>query len=208
MRQAIAAGILAGLLALPVAFGQSGAPASGNTERVESGEIHLPHGAAEDYRIRLLPVDAFPSLPVAVASWLEQRGCLIPQTFEAQGPENVIHGSFRSAGSHDWAALCSVHGTTTLYVFFAGEDDHPAALRSQPDTAWLGAEPGSSIYGSAWGISTELASDLRDTYQIQTSFRINHDAIEDSRLEQSLKVRYYREGKWLVLLTENFDSDD
>lgn len=199
MTRAAGAALLAGLLT--VAAAQTASP---GMERVESGQIRSADGALENYRIRLLPIDSFPALPRAVAVWMAGRGCMVPQTFEAQAPENAISGAFRAPGSRDWAALCSVGGETTLYVFFAGQAGAPVAVRSQPDTAWLGHEPGSSVYGSAWGISTQTASDLRASSQMHAAFAIDHDAIEDADLERSLTVRYYGAGKWQVLLAEDF----
>jgi hypothetical protein len=128
---------------------------------------------------------------------------MIPQSFEAKQPENVIHGAFRAPGSSDWAVLCSFAGTTTLYVFFAGEFDLPIRLRSQPDSAWLGAEPGSSISGSSWGIAVRSAAELRASRQLHHAAPIDHDAIDDARLERSFVVHYYQAGKWM-----NLNSDD
>jgi hypothetical protein len=166
---------------------------------VESGRLKMPDGHQESYRIRLLPVASFPDLPPAVAAQLEQMGCMIPQTFEAQQPENVIQGAFRAPDSRDWAALCSVENRTTLYVFFAGRYDSPESLRSQADTLWLGAEPGSSVYASAWGIGVRNAADLRESRQWHGAAHFDHDGIEDARLERSATVRYWQAGKWLVL---------
>lgn len=201
----LGAALLCGLMAVAAA-GQSRSPAAmgGNMERRETGSVRGPSGTVEHYRIRLLPVDAFPSLPAAVAAQLAGRGCMIPQSFEAQQPENVIHGAFRAAGSADWAALCSVSGTTTLYVFFSGKYGSPDPVRSQPDTEWLGAEPGSAVYGSAWGISTESLAELHESQAIQAGFPLDHDAIEDSHLEQSVSIRYFHRGKWVVLLSNEF----
>ncbi|MGC2620319.1 MAG: hypothetical protein WA414_14840 [Acidobacteriaceae bacterium] len=173
-----------------------------NTEQIERGEIQVPGAPAGEvvrYRIRLLPVASFPGLPAAVGGQLRSRQCMIPQSFEAQAPENVIHGAFRAPGSDDWAALCSVGGSTTLYVFLSGQFDAPIALRSQPDTAWLGAEPGASIFGSGWGIAVRSASTLRATRQMHGTAVFDHDGIEDARLERSATVRYWQDGKWLDL---------
>jgi hypothetical protein len=194
--------VLAGLLV--VAAAQTTSPHASAGERIESGQVRSANGAVENYRIRLLPIESFPAVPPGVAAWLRERGCMIPQTFEAQEPENVISGAYRAPGGNDWAALCSVGGETTLYVFFAGRYDAPIPLRSQPDTLWLGHEPGSSIDGSAWGISTRSAEDLRDSTQIRLGFMIDHDAIEDADLERSLTLRYIQSGKWQVLLAEDF----
>src|SRR6185437_2064480 len=67
-----------------------------------SGHITVD-GKPMPYTIRHLPVSSFPALPQTVSAELEARGCLIPQTYEAHQPENVVHGSLESAGSTDWA---------------------------------------------------------------------------------------------------------
>lgn len=204
MTRLAAAGLLCGLLAGSIAAAQTGPSPAPATERVETGQVRSTEGTTENYRIRLLPIDSFPNLPLPVAGWLRNQGCMIPQTFEAQEPENVIHGSFREPGREDWAALCSVDGRSTLYVFFAGHFTAPTPLRSQPDTLWLGHEPGSSVYGSAWGISLRTAQELRASAQIRPGFVIDHDAIEDADLERSLTIRYLAAGIWQVLSSEDF----
>ncbi|HUB18774.1 MAG TPA: hypothetical protein VL990_09080 [Acidobacteriaceae bacterium] len=170
-----------------------------NAERVENGEGLSADGAHVPYRIRLLPIASFPDLPPPVAEQLRLHHCMIPQSFEAQTPENVIHGAFRAPGSRDWAALCSSQEATTLYVFFAGQFDAPLALHTQPDSAWLGAEPGASIYGSAWGIAVRSAAELRASPELRRGMNIDHDAIDDARLERSLAVRYFENGRWINL---------
>ena len=74
-----------------------------------SGQIVID-GQPASYLIRHLPVSSFPGLPVELATLLNRRGCLIPQTYEAHHPENVIHASLERAGSSDWAVLCSTRG--------------------------------------------------------------------------------------------------
>jgi hypothetical protein len=201
MNLAVAAALLSGLWAAGwwQAASPGQAPGAANTERIEEGHLQSQGGDVVFYRIRLLPVASFPDLPGSVATQLRSRRCMIPQTFEAQAPENVIHGALRSAGSSDWAALCSVEGSTTLYVFLAGQFDAPLALRSQPDTAWLGAEPGSSLFGSAWGIGLRGAANLRASRQLHGAANFDHDGIEDAHLERSATVRYYQDGRWLAL---------
>lgn len=205
MNRAVAAALLTGLLAaeLPAAGGQAASqnPSvnSTNTEQVEQGQLQSDGGDILAYRIRLLPVSSFPDLPAPIAAQLRSRRCMIPQTFEAQAPENVIQGAFRAKGSSDWAVLCSAAGTTTLYVFFAGQFDAPVALRSQPDTAWLGADPGNSTFGSAWGIAARSAANLRASRQLHGAADFDHDGIEDARLEHAPTVRYFQDGHWLAL---------
>jgi hypothetical protein len=200
MNPAVAAALFAGLLVA----GQRTAPSNfipaANAESVESGEVSSSTGERQPYRIRLLPIASFPDLPDAIVTQLTNRGCMIPQSFEAQRPENVIHGSFRAPGSSDWAALCSVDGRTTLYVFFGGQFDAPFAVRSQPDTAWLGAEPGNSTFGSAWGIAVNASDTLRSSRQFHGAASFDHDAIDDARLEHSSTVRYWDAGKWIEIV--------
>jgi hypothetical protein len=177
-----------------------------NEEHIESGETSSPGGGRILYRIRLLPISSFPNLPAPVADELNRRQCMIPQSFEAKQPENVIHGAFHAAGSGDWAALCSSHGTTTLLVFFSGQFDAPISLRGQPDAAWLGAEPGNSIFGSSWGISVRSVAELHASPELRRAAPIDHDAIEDARLERSVVVHYFQAGRWLIL--NRGDSSD
>lgn len=141
------------------------------------------------YRIRLLPVSSFPQLPPAVVQQLDQKGCMIPQTYEAHEPENVIQGSFEKPGSRDWAALCSIKGATTLYVFFESDFTNPIPLRHQPDNQWLGVE-WSLDYGSAWGIA------MRPARMLRPRGTADHDGIEDSDIEQSSTIHYYDKGRW------------
>ena len=205
MNHGAAAGIFSALLsaslqiAPPPLAGQTPVP---NEERIESGQGQSPAGQGIAYRIRLLPIASFPALPASISAELARRQCMIPQSFEAQQPENVIHGSFRAPGSSDWAALCSAQGSTTLLVFLAGQPE-PIALRTQPDSAWLGAEPGSANFGSSWGIAVLSADELRASPGLRRNAPIDHDAIEDARLERSLSVRYYSGGRWLDLNYEN-----
>lgn len=114
---------------------------------------------------------------------------MIPQTYEAREPENVIQGSFEKKGSDDWAALCSVNGTTTLYVFFQSNLANPIALRHQPDAEWLGVE-WSLDYGSAWGIA------VHSPRLIEPKDSADHDGIDDSYLEKSSTLRYFQNGQW------------
>lgn len=180
-------------------------PAPPQTEQVETGTVPTnvaypnnelrelkPARSMLHYRIRLLPVSSFPQLPASVAQQLVEKGCLIPQTYEAREPENVIHGSFEKQGSSDWAVLCSVDRMTTLYVFFQSDLTHPIALRHQPDSQWLGVE-WSLDYGSAWGIAT------RPARLMPVTAKADHAGIDDSFVEKSTTVHYFNNGRWTTL---------
>lgn len=162
------------------------------TEQAETGFAIIEGHARVPYHIRLLPVSSFPQLPSQVAQKLDAMGCMLPQTYAAREPENVISGSFERKGSSDWAVLCSIHGVTTLYAFFQSDLTHPIVLRHQPDTLWLGKEWGED-YGSAWGIVVRPANLMR------RSDHADHDGIEDDYLDQSSVVHYFKEGQWTTL---------
>lgn len=187
------------LVAVPAIAQTDGAPPQ--TEQLETGTLAVdltphsePHSGSDDivqrqYRIRLLPVSSFPQLPALIAQQLLQRGCMIPQTYEAHQPENVIHGSFEKKGSDDWAVLCSMNHVSTLYVFFQSDLANPILLRHQPDSNWLGVE-WSLDYGSAWGIAT------RPAQLIQPPGSADHDGIDDAFVEKSTTVHYFDNGQW------------
>jgi hypothetical protein len=163
-----------------------------STEQVETGSASVHGRSYVPYQIRLLPVTSFPQLPPEVALQLDRMGCMIPQTYEAREPENVIHGSFEKKGSSDWAALCSVDHVTTLYVFFQSDLANPIPLRHQPDSQWLGVE-WSLDYGSAWGIAR------RPPRLMRPADNANHDGIEDAFIEQSSTVHYFQNGQWTTI---------
>jgi hypothetical protein len=153
------------------------------------------------YAIHHLPVNSFPDLPKPTADALTRRGCLIPQTYEAHGPENVIHGSFERPGSADWAVLCSSQGTVSLLVFFASAPGSPIALASAPETSRLSPRPGQNELGFDWGI--DRASPER-VHEAQTGLSprppaTDHDAIADSTIEQRTIYRYFSNGSWTQL---------
>src|SRR3954471_15791408 len=101
----IAASILVGLISALVCGHASAGAQESNSEAPKqsfngSGNTSMD-GKMVSYLIRRLPVSSFPDLPDAVAEALTQRACLIPQTYQAHRPENVIHASFDRAGSSD-----------------------------------------------------------------------------------------------------------
>jgi len=169
-----------------------------------SGQIAV-NGVMMSYVVRHLPVSSFPALPAAVAAELNQRGCLIPQTFEAYGPENVIHGSFRQAGANDWAVLCSVRGTVSLLVFFESEAESPAVLASAAETARLQAHGATRTLGFDWGID---AASPEQVHEAQAGMRrrpprLDHDAIADSIINGATIYHFYTGAAWKFVDTSD-----
>ena len=168
----------------------------------ESGQIVFA-GRSTPYVIRHLPINSFPQLPVAVQDELYRRGCLIPQTYEAHRPENVVHGSFESSNSSDWAVLCSVHGIASLLVFFGSNPSQPFTLASEPETERLQPHPMSADLGFNWGIDTATPRQVRE-YQTGMDPRpplLNHDAVADSVVEHSTNYHYFANGSWTLVPT-------
>jgi hypothetical protein len=151
------------------------------------------------YRIRNLPVSSFPELPSPIADALAARGCMIPQTYEAHRPENVVHASLQRAGSSDWAVLCSAQGRVSLLVFFAGSPAaQPEVLASAAKTDRLQPHDPSGELGFNWGIDPASPKRIHDA-QAGMSHRPlppDHDCLADSTVDQKTVYHLYRDGAW------------
>jgi len=187
-------------LVLMQACGQSAPDAELNT----SGQIDVD-GHTMPYLIRHLPPSSFPQVPAAVQEELNRRGCTIPQTYEAHGPENVVKASLERKGSADWAVLCSANGTVSLLVFFADAAE-PAVLISAPETERLGPTGASGQMGALgfnWAID---AATPEKVHQAQAGMRrrpalLDHDALMDLLIDQKTLYRYYSGKAWLLVDT-------
>ena len=177
---------------------------SGLIQLNETGRVPVA-GRSTPYIVRHLPVASFPRIPTAIQNGLGQRGCLIPQTYEAHQPENAVHGSFERPGSSDWAVLCSERGTASLLVFFGSHPDHPFTLASAQETERLQAHDPSGVLGFNWGID---AASPRQIYDAQAGIyprppMLNHDAVADSIVEHGSEYHYYSNGAWTLLPMPN-----
>jgi len=166
----------------------------------DSGQI-LVDGRSTPYLIRHLPVSSFPDLPPQVQQTLSQRGCLIPQTYEAHQPENVVAARFERPGSLDWAVLCSVQGTVSLLVFFTSNPDQPFVLASAPETQRLQAHGASGILGFNWGIDPASPNQV---HQAQSGLAhhppwVDHDALADSVVDHRSIYHFYEKNAWTLL---------
>lgn len=200
---ALTLGVLAG-------WGQSALPPAQLEAKplAESGQIMVA-GRSTPFLIRHLPVSSFPELPESIAVVLNRRGCMIPQTFEAHHPENVVHASLEHAGSSDWAVLCSVEGTVSLLVFFDGGTaegpgqvaGQPVVLASAPETQRLQAHDPSGILGFNWGIDPASPEQVHEA-QVgleNRPARLDHDALADSVVEHRTIYHFYAKSAWIML---------
>jgi hypothetical protein len=165
-----------------------------------SGQILLA-GHATPYHIRHLPLSSFPGLPDELVVLLTQRGCLIPQTYEAHRPENVIHASLERAGSSDWAVLCSKRGTVSLLVFFSSAPANLLVLSAAPETERLQPHDPTGVLGFNWGIDPASPEQIRQA-QAGLMFhpaRLDHDALADSVVEGRTVYHFYSKNAWTIL---------
>lgn len=166
----------------------------------QSGQVVVA-GQSTPYLIRHLPVSSFPDLPAEVQTVLGQRGCLIPQTYEAHRPENVVHARLERAGSLDWAVLCSVDGTVSLLVFFSSAPAQPIVLASAPETQRLQAHGTGNVLGFNWGIDPASPEEI---HQAQTGLghrpaSVDHDAVADSVVDHRTIYHFYAKNTWTLL---------
>lgn len=166
----------------------------------ETGTI-AAGGESVRYVIHRLPVSSFPMLPKAIEDALNQRGCLIPQTYEAHRPENVVQASLERPGASDWAVLCSARGTVSLLVFFASAPEKPLALATAPETERLQPHDASGVFGFNWGIdpaSPEQVHEAQSGLEPRPR-RLDHDALVDSVIERRTVYHFYANGLWTLL---------
>lgn len=166
----------------------------------DSGQV-VVDGHSTPYLIRHLPVSSFPELPTSVQGALNQRGCLIPQTYEAHQPENVIRARFERPGSLDWAVLCSVQGTVSLLVFFSSNPAQPVVLASAPETQRLQSHGANGVLGFNWGIDPATPNQV---HQAQSGLAhqppwVDHDAVADSVVDHRTVYHFYAKNAWTLL---------
>ena len=181
---------------------QSAVPAKEQSpaQLTESGQV-VVDGIATPYLIRHLPVSSFPELPAVIQELLNRRGCLIPQTYAAHHPENVVHASLERAGSSDWAVLCSAGGTVSLLVFFTDVPALPVILASAHENERLQAHDTTGVLGFNWGIDPASPVQVREA---QTGMEhrpglADHDALADSVVERRTVYHFYAKRAWTLV---------
>jgi hypothetical protein len=177
----------------------------GPADLAETGQM-MVDGKPMTYLIRRLPVNSFPELPEAVAAELNRRGCLIPQTYEAHHPENVVRARLEEASSLDWAVLCSKHGTVQLLVFFGSATPAaPVVLASAQEKDRLQVRVGRDTMGFNWGIDRAAPEQVHEA-QAGMEPRpawVKHDALADSVIDRKTVYHFYDKGAWTLLEMPN-----
>jgi hypothetical protein len=186
------------------AFAQESTPRQPDSSEQfnESGKTNVD-GRMASYLIRRLPASSFPDLPDAIAEAIDKRGCMIPQTFQAHRPENVINASFERPGSSDWAVLCSTHGNVELLVFFARAPNKPMTLASVPELDRLQRHDSSGVLGFDWGIDPASPRQVREAQAGMQRHppALDHDALQDVVLNEKTVYRFYTHSAWTVVDT-------
>jgi hypothetical protein len=200
VRALIKSGLL--LASLPISFCPSLLLPQGSVyAALNTSSSVVIDGHPTPYLIRHLPLSSFPDLPAAIRAQLNLRGCLIPQTYEAHRPENVVHASLERPGSSDWAVLCFAQGTVSLLVFFGNGSSQPYTLASAPETARLQTHDLSGVLGFNWGIDPASPQDVHDAQlgMRRPPPRIDHDALADTLVDRRTVYHFYLKSAWIVL---------
>jgi hypothetical protein len=187
---------------IPLMVVSTSASQSGTDRMTESGQATV-NGHTSSFLIRRLPTSSFPDLPDTIAALLDQRGCMIPQTYQAHRPENVIHASFERPGSSDWAVLCSAQGNVELLVFFSRTPNKPLMLASVPELQRLQRHDSSGVLGFDWGIDPASPQQIREAQAGMEHHPplLDHDALVDSVLNQKSIYHFFTHNAWTLVDT-------
>jgi hypothetical protein len=155
---------------------------------------------ADHKTVRLRP-SAFPELPPALAAELAQRGCTIPQVPEIAGRHNVIRGHFLHADQIDWAALCSVNGTSSILVFRNGSPANPLSVEPRKDIDALQGWGGDRIIYSRQiaPVNKAYIMEHYNAYGGPKPPPIDHEGINDVFVGKASVVLYRYKQNWLHL---------
>jgi hypothetical protein len=151
--------------------------------------------------VRLKP-GAFEVLGPAVRADLDQRGCLVPQTYLTGPPRNVIRGRFTSAGQMDIAVLCSTAQTSSILVYPSGGLAGVRELAPQPDRHYLDVVAAGGEIGFSRSLTVATPQYIRrqhDRYGGPALPALDHDGIDDGFLGKASHVWYWHRGRWLRL---------
>jgi hypothetical protein len=161
-----------------------------------------PDWTAADRAIRRLAPSALSSLPAAIRADLTRRGCTVPQTYMAKAPANAIRGHFFGPSSDDWAVLCSRNRSSAILVYRQGQSSRAAEFGHAADSGYLQTIDAERTVGFSRDISTASPEQIRkyqDRLPKPLLAAIDHDGIEDAFIEKASQVRYFANGKWIVV---------
>lgn len=156
---------------------------------------------ADNATIRLKP-SVFSQLPKNIVSFLEKRGCTVPQTFGNSTPHNVIRGQFARSGQFDWAVLCSRNRVSSILVFGNGSTKSVAEIAASDDKSFLQNVDGAGNIGFSRAIDVVDENYILEHYREyggRKPLRIKYQGINDAFVEKASTVHYFYRKGWLVL---------
>ena len=152
---------------------------------------------AESAIVRLGPGD-FPDLPADVRTVLEQRGCTVPQPYNAGVQKrNVVSGQFTAVGQTEWAVLCSHEKRSAILVFRGAHPDQVDRLAEEADAQYLQVVHGEREIGYSRQLTVASPKLVRRRFSKGTLRTADHDGIENIFLGKASVVWYRSGGKWI-----------
>jgi hypothetical protein len=151
--------------------------------------------------VRLKPA-VFSQLPKSVISYLQKRGCTIPQIFGLTKPHNVIRGQFAKSNQYDWAVLCSCKRVSTILVFWNGSTKSVAEIARENDEIYSQTMNDGSEVGYDRLIEVVDRDYILDHYRAYGGKKppqIRHQGINDIYVEKASEVHYFYRKRWLQL---------
>ncbi len=151
--------------------------------------------------VRLKPA-AFSQLPRNIVSYLESRGCTVPQIFGETEPHNVIRGEFAKVGQFDWAVLCSRSRVSSILIFWNGSTKSVAKIASSDDKSYLQTVDGAGTPGFSREIVVADKEYILEHYRADGGKKlppIKQQGINDAFVEKGSSVRYFYRRRWLEL---------
>jgi hypothetical protein len=97
-------------------------------------------------RVERLSPNRFQQIPATIRQLMLADGCRIPQygtprpdnSHEPPRPlTNLTSGEFAARGQHDWAALCSLQGRSTIHVYWGGPSTCVPDFKAHEDVQLL-----------------------------------------------------------------------
>lgn len=150
-----------------------------------------------------LPPEAFPKLPVPIASILRGRRCVIPQPVILQAGadtalRNVIRGEFFEKGQTAWAVLCWGGGSSSILAFRNDRDAHPEELARSSDDIYLEDLGGGRIsYGrEISAVNQKFIMDHYRAYGGPEPPPVDHQGIDDAFVGKASITHYWYRGEW------------
>lgn len=156
---------------------------------------------ADEATLRLNP-SAFSQLPKSIVSFLEKRGCTVPQSYGRSEPHNVIRGQFARNGPFDWAVLCSRRRVSSILVFWNGSTKSVDKMASFADKDFLQTIDGDGRIGFSRSINVVGKNYILEHYRDYGGRKpppIEHQGINDAFVEKASSVRYFYRKRWLNL---------